>query len=167
MKKRVLAASLALSASGLVGIAQHEGFTSRAVIPVQGDPYTIGFGSTFYPDGSRVKAGDTITPQRALYTMKEHIGKDETQFRESLPNVMLYQGEYDIYVDFVYQYGIYTWNRSSMRKQLLAGNYKAACDALLMYKYSGGYDCSTPGNRRCSGVWTRQLARHTACTSML
>ena len=25
------------------------------------------------------------------------------------------------------------------------------------------YDCSTPGNKVCRGVWTRQQARHAAC----
>ena len=38
-----------------------------------------------------------------------------------------------------------------------------ACQALLRYRFSAGYDCSTPGNRICPGVWTRQQARHAAC----
>jgi hypothetical protein len=25
------------------------------------------------------------------------------------------------------------------------------------------FDCSTPGNKVCRGVWTRQQARHAAC----
>lgn len=50
-----------------------------------------------------------------------------------------------------------------MRRLLLAGDYAGACRALLRYKYAAGYDCSTPGNKRCYGVWTRQLARHAKC----
>ena len=53
--------------------------------------------------------------------------------------------------------------RREVRRHLLAGNYVAACNALLKYKYAAGFDCSTPGNRICSGVWTRQLKRHAKC----
>lgn len=167
MKKRVLAAALTLSAAGLIGIAQHEGFTDKAIIPTKNDVPTIGFGSTYYPDGSRVKMGDRITPHRALVVMKAHIDKDEKAFRESLKGVYLHQEEFDLYMDWVYQYGITAWRKSSMLRNLKAGNYKAACDSLLLYKYSGGYDCSIPGNKICSGVWKRQLERHAKCLEAL
>ena len=52
-----------------------------------------------------------------------------------------------------------------MRTHILAGEYRQACDALLLYKFSGGYDCSTPGNKRCWGVWDRQLKRHKKCVA--
>ena len=79
--------------------------------------------------------------------------------------VVLTQGEFDLYVDFTGQYGIGNWRKSSMRRHLLAGQYRQACDALLRYRYAAGYDCSTPGNRRCPGVWTRQKERHAKCIS--
>ena len=167
MKKRVLAAVLTLSASGLIAIAQHEGFTDKAIIPTKNDVPTIGFGSTIYPDDSRVKMGDRITPQRALVVMKAHIDKDEEAFRRSLKGVSLHQEEFDLYLNWVYQYGITAWNKSYMLRHLKTGNYKAACDALLLYKFSGGYDCSTPGNTRCWGVWDRQLERHSTCMESL
>lgn len=88
---------------------------------------------------------------------------NEQRFRASLPGAHLTQGEYDVYLDFVYHYGAGAWSKSSMRRELLAGNHLAACDALLRYRYVAGYDCSTPGNRRCMGVWTRQQARHKTC----
>lgn len=81
--------------------------------------------------------------------------------------MVLNQGEYDVMMDFVYQYGSGAWAGSSMRRELLAGNHRAACDALLRYRFAGGYDCSTTingqPNNRCWGVWTRQQARHKAC----
>ena len=46
-------AALSLSAAGLVGIALHEGYSDKAIIPVPGDKPTIGFGSTTRADGSR------------------------------------------------------------------------------------------------------------------
>lgn len=167
MKARLLVASLTLSAMAFVGLVQNEGYTEQAVIPTQNDRPTVGFGSTFHEDGTAVQMGDKTTPVRALIVAQAHISKEEEVFRRSLPGVALFQVEYDLYMGWVYQYGTGAWLRSSMRRELLAGNYRAACDALLRYKYSGGYDCSTPGNRRCAGVWRRQLERHKACLSAL
>ena len=42
---RVLVAGLSLSAAAFVGLAVHEGYTSRAVVPTKGDRPTVGFGS--------------------------------------------------------------------------------------------------------------------------
>lgn len=163
MKARILVASLSLSAMAFVGLLQDEGYTDKAIIPTKNDRPTVGFGSTFHEDGKAVKLWDTTTPVRALIKAQAHISKEEESFRRSLPEVVLFQAEYDLYMDWVYQYGMGAWNKSSMRRALIKGDYRAACDALLLYKYSGGYDCSTPGNKRCAGVWTRQLERHKAC----
>lgn len=160
---KIAVAAMSLSAAAFVGLAVHEGYTDRAVIPTKGDVPTVGFGSTRHEDGSRVRMGDRTTPVNALKKAQAHISKEEQIFRDSLPGVFLSQVEYDQYVDFSYQYGTGTWLKSSMRRELLAGNHRAACDALLKYRFAAGYDCSTPGNRRCMGVWTRQLERHKAC----
>jgi lysozyme len=162
-KTRLLVATLTLSAAGLVGIVVREGYTEDAVIPTKGDRPTVGFGSTRHEDGSPVRLGDRTDPVRALVKAKAHIDREEQAFRDSLPGVKLTQGEYDLYLDFSYQYGLTNWRGSSMRRHLLAGQYRQACDALLRYRYAAGYDCATPGNRRCPGVWTRQQARHAQC----
>lgn len=136
-------------------------------IPTKGDVPTIGHGSTRYEDGAKVKLTDApITRERAIQLARNLMSEDEVRFRASLPGVKLHQEEYDLYIDFVGQYGIGRWRSSSMRRHLLAGNYTAACKALLLYKYSSGYDCSTPGNRQCYGVWDRQLKRYNACMAV-
>lgn len=136
-------------------------------IPTKGDVPTIGHGSTRYEDGTKVKLTDSpITRERAVQLARNLMSEDEARFRASLPGVKLHQEEYDLYIDFVGQYGIGRWRSSSMRRHLLASNYTAACKALLLYKYSAGYDCSTPGNTRCYGVWTRQLKRYDACMAV-
>ncbi|RYG10893.1 MAG: lysozyme, partial [Burkholderiales bacterium] len=91
------------------------------------------------------------------------MNQDERQFQASLPGAELYPEEFDLYMDFVGQYGITNWRSSSMRREILAGNYVAACHALLMWRKAAGFDCSTLGNKRCAGVWTRQLERHKKC----
>lgn len=160
---RIAVAALTLSASAFIGLVSNEGYTTQAVIPTKGDRPTVGFGSTFHEGGAAVKMGDTTTPVRALIKAQAHISKEEKIFRDSLPGVALHQVEYDTFMDWTYQYGTGAWIKSAMRKNLLAGKYPEACAALLQYRFSDKYDCSTPGNKICAGVWTRQLARHKTC----
>ena len=166
LRQRIAVGLLSISAAGFATWQASEGLTTTAVIPTQGDVPTIGHGSTRYEDGSPVRMGDTITPQRAEILARNLNSQAEKQFAASLPGVTLHQTEFDVYMDFVGQYGIGTWLKGSPRRDLLAGNYAQACNDLLKYKYAAGFDCSTPGNKRCAGVWTRQLKRHTKCMSV-
>lgn len=169
MKKRTLAGSLSLSAAAFVGLLVSEGYSPTAYVPTQGDRPTVGFGTTFHPSGEPVQPGDRLDPVRAVMVAHEHLSADERRFRESLPGVALLQEEYDLYMDFVYQYGIQSWQQSSMRRHLLAGEYRQACDALLLWRRQAGRDCSLPehwGPQGCKGVWTRQLERHAKCVAL-
>lgn len=163
IRQRIAVSLLSLSAAGFATWQASEGYTPVAVIPTKGDVPTIGHGSTRYEDGSPVRMGDTITPARAEVLARNLNSQTEKQFAASLPGVKLYQAEFDEYMDFVGQYGIGTWRKGSPRKSLLAGNYAQACHDLLKYRYAAGFDCSTPGNKRCWGVWARQLERHAKC----
>lgn len=175
---RRLVSSLVLSGVALVGLIAHEGFTDKAVIPTTGDRPTVGFGSTFREDGSPVRMGDTITPQRALARTLAHVAKDENGLRRCVV-APLHQREYDLLVDFSYQYGVTAACGSSIVRKLNVGDYTGACQAYIEYRYMTSdvphpgwekigprrwrFDCATPGNRQCMGVWTRQLKRYTDC----
>lgn len=165
--QRVAVGLLTLSAAAFATWQASEGFTDHAVIPTRGDVPTIGHGSTHYEDGSKVRLGDTITRERAAELAKNLHRQDEKAFAVTLPEVKLTQGEFDVYLDFVGQFGAGTWRASSMRRDLIAGRYAKACEDLLRYRYSAGYDCSTEidgrPNRRCWGVWVRQKKRHADC----
>ena len=163
IRQRIAVTVLSLSAAGFATWQASEGYTPVAVIPTKGDVPTIGHGSTRYEDGQPVRIGDTITPARAEVLARNLNSQAEKQFAASLPGVKLYQAEFDLYMDFVGQYGIGTWLKGSPRRDLLAGNYAQACHDLLKYRYAAGFDCSTPGNKRCWGVWDRQLKRHAKC----
>ena len=166
MIKRTHIAALSVSASLLVGLAVHEGYTDRAVIPTKDDRPTVGFGSTFHEDGTPVKMGDTTNPVQALRRTLKHIQKDEVGIKRCV-TAPLYQHEYDVMVDFAYQYGTQTLCTSSMVRLANAGDYAGSCDAYLKYKRAAGYDCSTmidgKPNKRCWGVWTRQVERRMKC----
>lgn len=171
---RMLVTAMALSTAGFMAWVASEGTSPTVVvagetrlaphIPTQGDVPTIGHGSTKYEDGRPVRLTDPpITRARAETLARNLLSVDERRFKASIPGIELSQEEYDLYVDFIGQFGIGNWRKSSMRRHLLIRDYVAACNALPRYRYAAGYDCSTPGNRRCSGVWTRQLARHKKC----
>lgn len=163
VRQRVSVGLLTVSLAGFGAWKASEGFTDTAVIPTKGDVPTIGHGSTRYEDGKPVKMGDTITPARADLLARNLMTKDERQLAASLPGVKLHQVEFDLYMDFTGQYGIGNWRSSSMRRDLIAGEYAQACTDLLKYRYAAGFDCSTPGNKRCWGVWSRQLERNAKC----
>jgi GH24 family phage-related lysozyme (muramidase) len=166
-RKRIAVTLLTMSLAGFGVWKSSESFVPQAMIPTTGDVPTIGYGSTHYEDGRPVRIGETITRERAevlAFTLKT---RDERVLVESLPGVRLHQEEFDVYTDFIGQFGSGNWRASAMRKRLLAGDYRGACDALLLYKFQGKgknrFDCSTPGNRRCYGVWRRQQTRHARC----
>lgn len=166
-RQRQAVTALTVSAAAVLATLGAEGFRSAPYIPTQGDVPTIGYGSTVYEDGKKVTLqDDPITKERAVQLVKNHKSKDEVMFRESLPGVKLTQGEYDLYMDFTYQYGITNWRSSSMRRHLLNGEYLQACNALPAWRKQAGRDCSLPQNwgpKGCKGVWTRQLERQAKC----
>lgn len=160
---RAAIAGLALSAAGLVGIVQHEGYTSRAVIPIPGDRPTVGFGSTFKEDGTPVTMQDTATPQQALRMSLSHIAKDELGLKRCV-TAPLSQAEYDVLVDFAYWRGTGGACRSEVVKALNRGDYAASCAAYLNLdsRRAAGRDCKDPLSN-CRGVWLRAQERHTRC----
>lgn len=166
-RQRQAVTALTVSAAAVLATLGAEGFRSAPYIPTQGDVPTIGYGTTVYEDGKKVTLQDVpITKERAIQLVKNHKSKDEVMFRESLPGVKLTQGEYDLYMDFTYQYGITNWRSSSMRRHLLNGEYLQACNALPAWRKQAGRDCSLPQNwgpKGCKGVWTRQLERQAKC----
>lgn len=157
-------------------------------VPTQGDVPTIGHGSTRYEDGRRVTLADApITRQRAIDLALGELDRTYAKcVRDSLGQTLVNQTEFDKAADFAGQYGCGAWRGSSMLAKTKAGDYLGACSAYLGYRFmtSGRregpgwvvyqwdkagqatrwrFDCSTPGNKICGGVWSRQLVRHNAC----
>ena len=165
----MLVMAISASGAGFAAWQAHEGFTAEPVIPTQGDVPTIGHGSTHYEDGRKVKMSDpAITKQRAQELALNLMTSDAKKFFVSLaPDSMLHPVEFNVYLDFVGQYGIGNWGASSMRRQINAGDHIGACKSLLKYRFAAKYDCSTTvngrPNKRCWGVWTRQFDRYNQC----
>ena len=161
-KTKYFIGGLAASAAFFTSLISYEGFSSKPYLD-SGKVPTIGIGSTVYENGQRVKMTDpAVSKDRAIQISKAHISKDEVAFKKSIPHVRLSQAEYDVYLDFTYNFGQSNWNSSSMRRLLNQGQHRQACDALLKWKYVAKKNCSIRSNN-CYGVWTRQLDRHQKC----
>ena len=155
----------ALTAISLGGVAYTQSKEGTVLTPYYdtGKVVTIGTGTTVYPNGQKVKITDPkITHKQATEYLKIHMAKDAKIFNKSLSGIALSQDEYDLYMDFTYQFGTSAWSTSSMLRNLKLGQYKAACDSLLKWKYVAKRDCSIRSNN-CYGVWTRQVERHSKC----
>lgn len=171
MDKRMALVGLVLSASGLVYIAQREGYSDRAYAdPVHGAAVpTNGFGST-----AGVRMGDTTTPVRALVRLRADAAEHEVVLRRCLGAPML-QREWDAFVGLAHNAGATAvckdndrTSPSTIVRRLAAGDYKGACDAILLYDRAGPVRkpedrCSHPANRTCRGVWADRQKLRAMC----
>ncbi|MBR0128285.1 MAG: glycoside hydrolase family protein [Neisseriaceae bacterium] len=170
---RIAATALTIATvSLLTNIETQEGYVKIAKPDPVGIP-TGGHGTIKYrtPEsgkkGQAVKNGDIFTRELARAEVVAYLDEQGQRIIESLkkPNgefVELYQQEFDIIQDFVYNFGFGNWQKSSIRQAYLNGEYLQACDNYLKYKYAGGKDCSVRANG-CYGVWIRSQKRREDC----
>ena len=125
--KRTAIASLVLSASALVSLVIHEGYSDKAIIPVPGDVPTIGFGTT-----SGVKLGDKTTPTKALARALTDVQKFEGAIKQCV-KVPLHQYEYDAYNLLAYNIGTGAFCRSTLVSKLNQMDYYGACTEILKW----------------------------------
>ena len=149
MKKRLVVGALSLSAAGLTMIANFEGFSSDAYIPIPGDVPTIGFGST-----EGVKMGDTITVPKALERLMRDVGVAESAIGRCV-KVPLSQSEYDAFTSFAFNIGAAKFCSSTLVKKLNQGDYAGACAELKRWVYVDG--------RRVQGLVNRREAEYRLC----
>ncbi|MGP1628333.1 MAG: glycoside hydrolase family protein [Giesbergeria sp.] len=170
-KTRTAIAALALSATGLVYIAQREGYSEQAYPdPVHGAAVpTVGFGTTH-----GVKAGDTLPPVRALVRLRGDAGDVELALKRCMA-VPMYGYEWDAFVGLAYNVGATAVCKNNDRsgpstivRRLQALDYPGACEAILLYDRAGPVAkpqdrCSHPDNRTCRGVWADRQHLRAMC----
>ena len=102
-------------------IEQFEGFSSEPYICPAGKP-TIGFGSTFYEDGTPVKMTDKpITKERARELVRWYC---ETQIK--YPRDDLSNDQKAAICSLVYNIGQGAFDRSKCKKAIVAGDWNEA-----------------------------------------
>jgi lysozyme len=128
---RASAATLVASASVIVGVAMHEGYSGTAYKDTAGIA-TIGFGQA---DGTKI--GDKTDPVRALVQLEQSLDEHAKGMVKCI-HVPISQGEYDAYLDFTYNVGVFAFCTSTLNKKLNSGNYDGACKELLNWDKAGG-----------------------------
>ena len=93
---------------------------------------TIGWGSTMYPDGSKVLLGQTITQERADILLEWEVIKKSTVI--DAMGLKLNQSQFDAVVCFAYNVGLGSFNKSTIKKLAnINPNNPAIRDAFMMW----------------------------------
>lgn len=92
--------------------------------------WTIGYGTTYYPNGSHVKEGDTCTGIEAISYMRNALDHFVSHLNATVP-AGLGQPKFDALYDFCYNAGQGAWDSSTLRKTVngaegeIAANFAA------------------------------------------
>lgn len=94
---------------------------------------TIGIGSTFYEDGSKVKITDScISHDRAVAIAKHALVDFEEEVTALAPNIN--QNQFDALLDFAYNEGTGALRNSTLLKRVKSGAEKQSIvDAFMMW----------------------------------
>lgn len=138
--------SMSVSNKGVDLICEFEG--KRLVAYDDGvGVWTIGFGTIKYPNGVRVKKGDTCTLDQA----KEYMRHDLIEFEHTVNSsvkVPLNQNQFDALVSLAYNIGSNAFKSSTLVKKLNTGDYQGAADQFNVWVNAGGKRMQGLANRR-------------------
>jgi lysozyme len=77
---------------------------------------TIGWGSTMYTDGRKIKLGDTINEQQGEELLMWELKNKSI----ALAGLNLNQNQFDSLLSFVYNLGVGAFAKSTLKKKILA-----------------------------------------------
>ena len=137
-----------VSPSGVDLICNFEGLRLKAYDDGVG-VWTIGYGTTKYPNGIRVKKGDTCTLDQAKAYMQNDLKAFE-QTVNSAVKVPVSQNQFDALVSLAYNIGSTAFKNSTLVKRLNEGNYKAAANQFDVWVNAGGKRMQGLVNRRAA-----------------
>ena len=132
-----------ISDKGLKLIQEFEDFVST---PYQDSArvWTIGYGSTYYPNGKKVTKFDK--PINRLYAetiQKNVIARDfepviNELLEKEIASGFITQNMYDAIISLTYNIGVNGFKRSSVLRLLKQGDKQNAADAFLLWNMAGG-----------------------------
>ena len=136
-----------LSTNGFNLLAELEGVVLNPYKDSVGIP-TIGIGSTYYEDGTKVTMKDkAITKERAIQLAKNVVKSFEARVNKSII-VPMTQNQFDAMVLLCYNIGESGFARSSVVRNFNAGNLQKAADSFLLWNKAGGKVSKGLTNRR-------------------
>lgn len=137
---------MSTSQNGINLISSFEGCELKAYL-CPAKVWTIGFGTTVYPNGVKVKKGDSYTLEQAKQ-FKAHDLKRFEKTVNDLVKVPLTQNQFDALVSLTYNIGTGAFEKSTLLKKLNAGDYQGAADQFTVWNKGGGKVLQGLVNRR-------------------
>ena len=128
--------SKSISKTGIDLISSFEGIRLNAYDDSVG-VWTIGIGTTIYPNGVKVKKGDKCTQEQALEYLQHDLRSFEKTVNDSV-KVPLSQNQFDALVSLAYNIGSGAFKNSTLLKKLNAKDYSGAADQFLVWNKGGG-----------------------------
>ncbi len=124
------------SSNGTSLIREFEGFMASAYL-CPAKVWTIGIGTTVYPNGAKVKKGDKCTEEQALEYLRHDLKSFEKTVNDSV-KVPLSQNQFDALVSLTYNIGSTAFKNSTLLKKLNAKDFTGAADQFLVWNKGGG-----------------------------
>ena len=126
-----------ISPRGLELIKDFEGFSSTSYLCVAKIP-TIGFGNTFYENGTKVKLGDQISKTDALKLLEVVANRDFADKIFPSIKVKVTQNQFDAMVSLAYNIGTGAFLKSTLFKKVNAGDFTGAGEEFLRWNKANG-----------------------------
>ena len=138
------------SPAGIAIIKRWEGLRLRAYL-CSGKRWTIGWGATVYPNGRRVRPGDTCTTQQAEEYLAHYVAALEKRVFGMI-RVPVTQNQFDALVSFAYNVGDGEKGllKSTLLRLLNAGDYAGAAGQFRRWNIADGKEDKGLNNRRAS-----------------
>ena len=103
----------------------------------KGKPFTIGYGSTLYPNGKEVMPGDTCTKEEAeKYLM--HELEEKARGVSKLVTVPLNQDQFDSLCTFTYNTGLHAFETSTLLGFINLSKFADAASQFLRWTKANG-----------------------------
>ena len=109
---------------------------------------TIGYGATFYQDGSKVKLGQTITNTQANQLLKDHLKEFEGAVIGLLNKTKVNQNQFDALVSFCFNLGAANLAKSQLLRFIKANPHDPKIAAEFLKWNRAGGEVSTGLVRR-------------------
>ncbi|MFN3074878.1 lysozyme [Acinetobacter sp. TY2] len=138
--------AMQVSATGINLICGFEGLKLKAYDDGVG-VWTIGFGTTIYPNGIKVKKGDACTEAQAKAYMAHDLKKFESAVNSAVI-VPINQNQFDALVSLAYNIGTGAFKESTLVKKLNAGDIRGAAAQFDVWNKAGGKVMQGLVNRR-------------------
>lgn len=118
-------------------IAKWEGFKGSPYLCPANIP-TIGYGSTYYPDGRKVQLTDKPINEAKAMDILCQVSEYKVDGINRYLNIQLKQHQFDALVSFVYNVGLEAFRNSTMLRKINAGDIKGAAKEFDRWVYSNG-----------------------------